>query len=68
MVSNLGTGYFLERLGGNLQFLLDLALGETAATKVQRRWNAEGAEHPPKLSHCKNKGWRHRSEKKSPDP
>ena len=46
----LGVGGVLERLDGNLQFLSDLALGETAATEVQRRWNAEGAKHPPMLS------------------
>jgi hypothetical protein len=30
------SGRFLEELGGNLQSLLDLALGETAATEAQR--------------------------------
>jgi hypothetical protein len=37
----------LERLGGNPQFFPDLAKGETAATEVQRRWNAEGARNAP---------------------
>jgi hypothetical protein len=38
-----GMACFLERLGGNPSFFPDLAKGETAATEVKRRWNAEGA-------------------------
>jgi hypothetical protein len=38
---------FLERLGGDPQFFRDLAKGETAATEVKRRWNAEGARNAP---------------------
>ena len=38
---------FLERLGGNPSFFRALAKGETAATEVKRRWNAEGARNAP---------------------
>ncbi len=38
---------FLERLGGNPSFFRDLEKGETAATEVKRRWNAEGARNAP---------------------
>ncbi len=38
---------FLERLGGNPSFFRDLAKGETAATEVKRRWNAEGVRNAP---------------------
>ncbi len=38
---------FLERLGANPSFFRDLAKGETAATEVKRRWNAEGARNAP---------------------
>jgi hypothetical protein len=38
---------FLERLGGSPYFFRDLAKGETAATEVERRWNAEGARNAP---------------------
>jgi hypothetical protein len=34
-------------LGGNPSFFRDLAKGETAATEVKRRWNAEGARNAP---------------------
>jgi hypothetical protein len=40
-------GCFLERLGGNPSFFRGLAKGETAATEVKRRWNAEGARNAP---------------------
>ena len=40
-------GCFLERLGVKPSFSRDLAKGETAATEVQRRWNAEGARNAP---------------------
>ncbi len=42
-----GMARFLERLGGNPLFFRDLAKGETAATEVKRRWNAEGARNAP---------------------
>ena len=42
-----GVACFLERLGGNPSFFRDLAKGETAATEVKRRWNAEGARNAP---------------------
>jgi len=42
-----GVACFLERLGGNPYFFRDLAKGETAATEVERRWNAEGARNAP---------------------
>ena len=63
-----GRGVSWNGLAETFSFLWDLALGETAATEVKRRWNAEGAKHPPMLSHYKSKGWRHRSEEKHPAP
>jgi hypothetical protein len=46
----------------------DLAMGETAATEAQRRWNAEGAGMPPLPNHRKNKGRRHQSEENKAIP
>jgi hypothetical protein len=42
-----GVACFLECLGGNPSFFRDLTKGETAATEVKRRWNAEGARNAP---------------------
>jgi hypothetical protein len=47
---------FLERLGGNPSFFPDLAEGETAATEVKRRWNAEGARNAPIAKSLKKPG------------
>ncbi len=58
-----GGGLFLRTsLAESLRIFHDLAMGETAATQAQRRWNAEGAGMPPLPNHRKNKGRRHQSE------
>jgi hypothetical protein len=46
-------------IGGVLYVFHDLAMGETAATEVKGRWNAEWAGMPPLSNHRKNKGRRH---------
>ena len=62
-------GLFLRTsLSESLNIFHDFAMGETAATETQRRWNAEGAGMPPLPNHRKNKGRRHQSEENKATP
>ena len=59
-----GVGMFVGTAWGRPLVLTGLSFGGKRSHRSTTKGDAEGAKHTPMLIHC----WRHRSEKKYPDP